>query len=62
MLPKWFNTTEIPFDQMWSDDRIWMPYFLKNKLFIANFFFGSDEKTIINYELKEVDSINLDMN
>jgi 8-oxo-dGTP pyrophosphatase MutT (NUDIX family) len=28
MRPEWFDSTEIPFDQMWADDRIWWPAFL----------------------------------
>jgi hypothetical protein len=58
MLPMWFDIKEIPFDSMWADDRIWMPYFLENKIFKAYFLFSSDEKTVINYEIKEVESIN----
>ncbi len=25
MLPKWFNISEIPYDMMWEDDKIWLP-------------------------------------
>lgn len=37
MKPKWFKLNEIPFDDMWDDDRIWFPLFLDNKNFSGHF-------------------------
>lgn len=31
MRPQWFDFADIPFDQMWEDDRIWLPVLLKNQ-------------------------------
>lgn len=31
MRPQWFSVNEIPFDQMWSADKIWIPEILKGK-------------------------------
>ncbi len=39
MRPEWFNISEIPFKQMWSDDGLWFPYLLENKKFAAKFLF-----------------------
>ena len=33
MRPQWFKVAEIPYEQMWADDRIWLPYFLERRLF-----------------------------
>ncbi len=39
MKPQWFEVNEIPFDQMWPDDSIWMPFFLAGKKFRGQFLF-----------------------
>ncbi|KAF9941047.1 hypothetical protein BGZ65_005455 [Modicella reniformis] len=31
MRPQWFNFADIPYDQMWEDDRIWLPILLKEQ-------------------------------
>ncbi|HUB93251.1 MAG TPA: 8-oxo-dGTP diphosphatase [Verrucomicrobiae bacterium] len=33
MRPQWFHTSDIPFDQMWPDDKFWMPLLLAGKYF-----------------------------
>lgn len=42
MAPRWFKVGEIPFDNMWSDDRFWVPLVLAGKKVRATFHF--DEK------------------
>lgn len=59
MLPKWFDLNEIPFDEMWPDDRYWMPYFIEGKKFHGEFLFdkpSTKEYTskIIKQEIKEI--------
>ncbi|KAF9114701.1 hypothetical protein BGX27_010093 [Mortierella sp. AM989] len=31
MRPQWFNFVDIPFDQMWEDDRIWLPKLIQGE-------------------------------
>ncbi|KAF9169189.1 Nudix (Nucleoside diphosphate linked moiety X)-type motif 1 [Mortierella sp. AD011] len=31
MRPQWFNFADIPFDQMWEDDRVWLPKLLQGQ-------------------------------
>lgn len=33
MEPMWFNIEEIPYDQMWESDKIWMPKVLRDEKF-----------------------------
>ncbi len=47
MAPKWFNISEIPYHQMWSDDYYWLPEILAGKNFTAKFLF--DDKGNIKY-------------
>lgn len=42
MRPAWFDVDKIPFEQMFSDDRIWLPVILKGKNFEAYFKFDED--------------------
>jgi len=44
MLPKWFKTEEIPFEQMWDDDKLWLPHILEGKKFNAKITFEEGEK------------------
>ena len=44
MSPKWFNVSEIPFDNMWEDDKIWLPEVLSGKKINAEFHFDKNNK------------------
>jgi 8-oxo-dGTP pyrophosphatase MutT (NUDIX family) len=53
MLPKWFDINSIPFNEMWEDDRIWIPYVLEGRKIEANFKFDKSEKIKeINLKMK----------
>ena len=62
MNPRWFDFEEIPYSQMWPDDKYWLPLLLENKLFKGSFLFdkpstAEHSSEIINYEIKEVEII-----
>ncbi len=44
MLPRWFNIREIPFEEMWDDDKFWLPQVLEGKKLKAKFIFKEGEK------------------
>ena len=46
MFPKWFKMSEIPFNEMWDDDKFWLPKILEGKKLKAKFTFGPGEKII----------------
>ena len=52
MRPQWFDHKDIPFDNMWVDDRIWFPYMLAGKKFDA-FFTFQGHHTVLNYNITE---------
>jgi len=56
MKPQWFHVDEIPFDDMWPDDRYWIPLFLSGKKFKGKFLFGESD-VISDKELVEVEEI-----
>src|SRR3989344_1106791 len=43
MKPQWYHVDEIPFDQMWPDDKVWFPHFLAGKKFKAKFVFQGQD-------------------
>ena len=62
MTPIWFNIDQIPFDNMWKDDKYWMPLVLQGKKIKATFIFmnnddilGTDDNEIIDYSINEFD-------
>lgn len=60
MKPQWFKFSEVPFSQMWSDDPLWFPYLLDDKLFKGSFLFDRPSDAtysakIIKQDLQEVD-------
>lgn len=40
MRPEWFDYDSIPYEQMWPDDRLWMPYLLKKQPFFGEYHFS----------------------
>lgn len=42
MNPKWFKFSEIPYNQMWSDDQIWLPKVLEGQKIKAKFWFDNN--------------------
>ena len=44
MKPQWFKTEIIPYDEMWDDDKYWLPHILEGKKLKAKFFFDEQDK------------------
>lgn len=41
-IPHWFALNEIPYDEMWEDDQLWLPLVLQGKPFSARYIFDGD--------------------
>ena len=52
---RWFSLDNIPFNEMWKDDYIWLPLVLERKRFEAEFLFDSYMENIIEYRIKELE-------
>lgn len=53
MAPQWFRIADIPYDDMWQDDIVWLPQVLKGKKLTANFTFDHDDNmTAAQFEFK----------
>lgn len=53
MAPRWFKFNEIPYDQMWDDDRDWLPLVLDGKNIEAGYLFDETQK-LLEKELREI--------
>ena len=53
MSPKWFLKSELPFEKMWPDDKIWLPEVLNGGKLQAEFVFGEGD-TIISHNMKSI--------
>ena len=52
MRPQWFSHTDIPFHEMWPDDRFWLPRFLAGKR-TSGYFLFKDENTLLRHHIEE---------
>ncbi|WP_435151790.1 8-oxo-dGTP diphosphatase [Haladaptatus sp. DFWS20] len=50
--PQWFDFENVPYDEMWEDDRLWMPYLFSGETFSGRFRFDSDGEEMIAHELE----------
>ncbi|MCX7712204.1 MAG: 8-oxo-dGTP diphosphatase [Chthoniobacterales bacterium] len=48
--PLWTPISQIPFDQMWQDDRIWLPPLLEGKTFRAWFVF--EHESMLDHKIE----------
>lgn len=53
MRPQWFAFDEVPYDEMWPDDRFWLPLVLAGKKISGRFEFGPGD-TIVAQHLEEL--------
>jgi len=49
-VPLWVRLSEIPYDEMWSDDRLWLPLALAGETFEGQFLFDKD--AMLDHRLK----------
>ena len=48
--PLWVPLDEIPYEQMWEDDKIWLPMLLRGERFMSRWIFDGDK--MLDYALK----------
>ena len=53
MIPKWYPIGDLPFDQMWTDVRLWYPLFVKGSKFVGHFRVRN-ESEVYGYLLNEI--------
>jgi 8-oxo-dGTP pyrophosphatase MutT (NUDIX family) len=53
MSPSWFAFNNIPYDNMWDDDRHWLPQILAGKKLVCEFAFNNND-IMISKQITEV--------
>lgn len=51
-VPLWVATDRIPYEEMWEDDRLWLPLLLDGRRFSGRFVFEGD--TMLDHDLREL--------
>jgi 8-oxo-dGTP pyrophosphatase MutT (NUDIX family) len=51
---EWVDLDKLPFDEMWEDDRHWVPLLLEDKAFSGDFYFNEAGDKLLRYSLSEV--------
>jgi len=59
--PTWFNISKIPYDQMWGDDRVWLPLLLNDVNFMSVFLFDQDAKNIVRWIARSLSPEEIDV-
>lgn len=49
-IPLWTPLDDIPYDEMWADDRVWVPEMLAGRRFLGRFIFEGD--TMLDHALE----------
>lgn len=48
--PLWVKVAEIPYEQMWEDDRLWLPMMIRGERFQTRWIFDGDR--MVDYEIQ----------
>ena len=54
---QWVDLKRPPYDEMWEDDRHWLPLLLENRSFSGDFYFDESGEKLIDYQLKNPQSV-----
>jgi len=49
--PAWFRVDELPYDEMWEDDRVWLSYALAGRRVEGRFWFDGSYSRMLRWEL-----------
>lgn len=49
---EWVPVSELPFDNMWPDDRVWVPLLLAGRRFEGDFYFDKAAERLLNHNIR----------
>lgn len=59
MRPQWYQTDAIPYENMWEDDKYWLPQVLQGQKVQGTFIFDSDDK-LLKHTITPVDTLPIE--
>jgi 8-oxo-dGTP diphosphatase len=51
-VPEWHDADDLPYEEMWVDDRVWMPHMLQGQTFTGTFVLTDEGDAMHRYEMK----------
>lgn len=51
-VPEWHPASDPPYDEMWVDDRVWVPHMLNGETFAGTFVLTDEGDTMHYYEME----------
>jgi len=51
-VPEWHRADELPYDEMWVDDRVWLPHLIAGETFRGEFVLSDDGESLVRYEIE----------
>ena len=55
MVPQWFDIPAVPYQDMWDDNKLFLPHVLMGRRVEIHAIYGPDNKTVTDYTLKFLD-------
>ncbi|PSP55844.1 8-oxo-dGTP diphosphatase [Halobacteriales archaeon QS_1_67_19] len=50
--PAWFDFGSVPYDEMWEDDRYWMPHLFAGERFAGRFRFDAEGDELLEWDVE----------
>jgi 8-oxo-dGTP diphosphatase len=50
-VPRWAPADDPPYEEMWVDDRIWLPHLLDGRTFTSRFVLSDDGESLVEYDV-----------
>lgn len=57
MAPEWFKISNIPYDNMWQDDRFWIPQVLEGQKLVGKFTFD-EQDNMLTHDIQKVEDFS----
>ncbi len=51
-VPEYHPVGELPYDEMWVDDRVWLPHLVAGETFRGEFVLSDDGESLVRYEME----------
>jgi 8-oxo-dGTP diphosphatase len=48
---RWFSLDELPYDEMWEDDKHWLPHVIDGKKVVGTFYFNADGSKLLDFSI-----------